>query len=787
MLLLLLCTVLLPLSAQTELIKGKVCDAQSKAYLQYARVQLVPSNRQLSTDQEGRLSLDTTGVSNERIIIEHIGYQTYTAKISQLKNNFHIHLTPVNIALNELTITAKSHHTLQNISLPTKSLGRNFIQKNSANSLSQTLSKIAGISSMDIGAGMSKPLVRGMGFNRLAVVDKGIVLQNQQWGADHALETDQFDVDRVLIHKGSMSLYFGSDAIGGVIEILPIDIPQENQTWGDITLVGKSNNGLIGTSLMLSKKHKKWFVRGRLTTMYYGDYRIPTDTINYLTWKMPVKNGRVKNTAGREANGSLMLNYTDKRFSTSVFISNNYSKNGFFPGSHGIPDLKRLTPDDNHYNIDFPHSFVNHFKISNSIDWDIDGWNIHSDIGFQNNTREELALFHTHYSNQSKPQEKPNTELAFSLNTYSTNLRVRSTQDDGWEKSWGIMGEWQQNRVGGYSFLLPNFERKSIGTYLATLYQLSDYWTLTGGIRYDIGAMNIQGHYDPILDKYLQIMNVSPSQRANNAQRATALHNYFQAVTGAVGAVFRANKRHLLKLNIGRSFRFPSANELAANGVHHGAFRHEQGNTTLQPEVGIQMDIDYQIQLPLLKVAFTPFASLFSNYIYLQPTGKWSILPHAGQLYRYQQAKVTTAGGEIEINYNPNEIIQLSSNIEHLYTLNLDTYYPLPFSPPTKWTSNIVITDHSKGILNSYSINLEMQKILTQNSISVNEEVTKGTTLFHLMGSLNWLLGKQQRVTTEIQIYNIFNTPFLNHLSFYRKLNAPEQGRNIQLIIKVPF
>ncbi|HAC74339.1 MAG TPA: hypothetical protein DCF46_12175, partial [Porphyromonadaceae bacterium] len=63
--------------------------------------------------------------------------------------------------------------------------------------------------------------------------------QNQQWGADHGLDIDQYDVDKVFIHKGPMSLFYGSDAIGGVIEILPVDVPSENMVWGDVSLIAK--------------------------------------------------------------------------------------------------------------------------------------------------------------------------------------------------------------------------------------------------------------------------------------------------------------------------------------------------------------------------------------------------------------------------------------------------------------------------------------------------------------------------------------------------------------------
>ena len=97
---------------------------------------------------------------------------------------------------------------------------------------------------MDIGPGISKPVIRGMGFNRISVVDKGVIQQNQQWGADHGLDIDQYDIDRVLIHKGPLSLYHGSDAMGGVIEILAVAVPAQDMTW-EIELwdIWKSTSG----------------------------------------------------------------------------------------------------------------------------------------------------------------------------------------------------------------------------------------------------------------------------------------------------------------------------------------------------------------------------------------------------------------------------------------------------------------------------------------------------------------------------------------------------------------
>lgn len=120
----------------------------------------------------------------------------------------------------------------------------------------QAVENIPGVQAMDIGSGFSKPMIRGMGFNRVAVLENGIKQEGQQWGADHGLELDAFNVDAVNVMKGPASLLYGSDAMGGVIDIAPVLVPAENMLFGDVTLLGKSVNETIGASLMLGYQKK---------------------------------------------------------------------------------------------------------------------------------------------------------------------------------------------------------------------------------------------------------------------------------------------------------------------------------------------------------------------------------------------------------------------------------------------------------------------------------------------------------------------------------------------------
>lgn len=690
--------------------------------------------------------------------------------------------------LPEVTVSVRRGAQENRISsLPVEEIGRHYLLQHNGGNFVQTLSSLPGIASMDIGAGLSKPVIRGMAFNRVAVVDRGIVQQNQQWGADHGLEVDQYDVDKVRVYKGPMSLYHGSDAMGGVIEILPPHVPENDMFWGDATLIGKSNNDLLGMSVMASRKRGRWFLRARTTVQQYADYRIPADSLTYLTWQMPLYGRRLKNTAGREYNFSLSARYAAEKVESGLHLSAVSTKNGFFPGAHGIPSLGRLEPDGDLRNVELPFATSDHLKLVSHSAWQTgEAARLLVDLGFQRNNRCEMAQFHTHYGNQTPPVNNRDKELQFLLHTYTANMRRVTGEGERWMRTAGISGEYQHNRVGGYSFLLPGFDRLSAGAYWLHSVRLNDRFLLTGGIRYDVGRLSVQGYYDALLADYLQTQGYPQEQATFYAQRAAALRRDFGDFSGGIGFTYTPDDRHTLKMNAGRSFRYPGANELASNGVHHGAFRHESGNNGLNPERGVQLDLEYRFAAAGLRLVLNPFVSHFSNYIYLEPTGEWSLLPHAGQIYAYRQSGALMAGGEVTAAYVFDGHWRLASDLSYVYNRNLTDHYPLPFSPPATIASEVAYTGEGGGALAHYTLRLDHRWVMAQHRIAKNEEQTSGTSLWGLSAHLQWRMGGR-RVITDIQVDNLFDVAFLNHLSFYRRLNAPEPGRNLQLILKVPF
>jgi iron complex outermembrane receptor protein len=669
----------------------------------------------------------------------------------------------------------------RNTALQVDIVNKSFLYEHFTGNLMQTLEHIPGIHSMDIGSGFSKPMIRGMGFNRISVTENGIKQEGQQWGADHGLEIDAFGVERVTIRKGPSSLLYGSDAMGGVIEISQLPAPSENQIYGEVALLGKSVNGTLGASAMSGIKKNLWHIKLRFSEQHFADYRIPTDTIVYLTQYLPVNKRKLKNTAGLERDIGLFSEYRNGRYYANYAVSDAFQKVGFFPGAHGIPDASRLQDDGDSRNIDLPYSRVNHLKISTRQQYSLNSSIVTWDAGFQNNHREEWSLFHTHYgNNQPVPETDPDKELVFSLNTFNSSLKTDLIYSARWKHTFGFDIQYQRNSIGGYSFLLPEYRRFTAGALWLSVFRPNDRFSFSGGIRYDYGKMDIFACQDVYLEKYLRERNYANDIIESYKWRSHNVDRHFGDISGSLGIIWMPNVSHQLKVNLGRSFRLPGANELASNGVHHGAFRHEQGNASLVSERGWQLDASYICEYNSISLTTSPFVSWFDKYIYLKPTGKWSILPHTGQIYRYTAVEAIFTGTEVELKINFFQNLTYQITGEYVYTYNIDEHTPLSFSPPAS------IRNRLMWRYKAMQFNVELQSIATQNRVARNEDITHGTNLLHF-GATVKIPFRDTNADITFSLNNIFNTKYYNHLSFYRKVEIPEPGRNLQLLIKIPF
>jgi len=652
-------------------------------------------------------------------------------------------------------------------------VGHAYLEENFSGSLMQTLQGIPGVKAMSIGSGQSKPTIRGLGFNRMAVTEDGIKHEGQQWGDDHGLEIDQFSIDRAEVIKGPAALLYGSDAIGGVLNLYTNHLPTE-PFQGSASLFTRTNNGSLGLSARVGGIHEHFFYRANITMIDYADYKVPTDSIQYYSYYIRLKNRRLRNTAGRERDGSLMMGYAGYNFHTDVRISDSYSKSGFFADAHGLEvRLSDIDYDSHRRDVDLPYQWVNHLKVTSHTTWHDENWALEGNLAWQNNQREEHS---EPVSHGYMPEPDGTMERRFNKHTLTAQLGLRYDIGDHHQLRTGVNGEYQHNERSGWGFIIPDFQTGSMGAYAIDRYTISENLIANAGVRYDFCHTAI----DEYTDWYPT--PVAPGDTVCK-QRSASISRNFNSFTWSAGINYNTGG-WVLKANMGKSFRVPIPKELGADGVNYHIFRYEQGNTSLDPEESYQLDAGICWGNRALNVQLDPYLNYFPNYIYLCPTPQYI---EGLQLYHYTQAKVLRWGLEAQATWKVTPHWETELKGEYLYARQKSGEkkgYALPFSTPWSADAGAKYKYHWHG---EGFVGLNFHLVGEQNDIVPPEEPTDGYWTLNLSAGKQFPLNERCQLKIALHADNLLNKRYYDHTSYYRLIDVPEPGFNMALLVGVTF
>lgn len=759
-------------------ITGHITD-EHHTELPGATVILNDGERSTVSNLHGEFIIEDLSNDTFSLEVSFIGHKIYRTMVNpSQEEHMEIVLQTSFQTLQEVVVS--DHHADRKMKEDSRSVevvNDEFIKMNLSGSLMTSLERIPGVSTISIGSGQSKPVIRGLGFNRVVVAENGIKHESQQWGVDHGLELDQFAAERIEVIKGPSSLIYGSDAIGGLVNVSQIETPPANSIGGSVNLTGQSNNKLLGGSLELYWRKNKWYVSTRITGVDYADFRVPTDTVHLYTYAVPLHNRQVRNTAGNELNYHLSAGYVGKSVSSRFYFSSVNQKSGFFANAAGLKplDANRDVHDKSDRDILMPYQYVTHNKLLNRSIFRL-GWiKLETDLAIQNNFRQEWMTYSAHGNMPPQfPEGLPfpsNLEKQFEKDIYSGNLRIIYKPMEKFEFKAGINADYQDNSINGKGFLIPEFKQLNTGIFGYGKIKFSSISILNAGLRYDIGRINSKEYFD-WYDPY--------------RQRAWNLTRDFRSVSWSLGYNF--NPEHFtLKANFGKSFRMPLAKELAANGFNSHMFRIEKGDSSLSAEESYQLDVGIEWYSEKAAIGISPFINAFPNYIYLNPVNHD---PETNlQLYNYTQTEVFRYGGEIHAHYNIVSNLKLGVIGEYVYSMQLSGEkkgFTLPFSPPPSILINGTYTFGDRKKIHASFISIDYKVVAAQNDIVPPEIPTPGYQLINLRAGMKYYLGGRH-ISVNMQIQNLLNTKYFNHSSYYRIIDLPERGINAILNINIPF
>jgi iron complex outermembrane recepter protein len=338
---------------------------------------------------------------------------------------------------------------------------------------------------------------------------------------------------------------------------------------------------------------------------------------------------------------------------------------------------------------------------------------------------------------------------------------------------------------------LPEYFRSATGIYLTHEYLASEKITLTIGGRFDYSSISIKESYDELLYNFLVNRGQDQVTAGEYATRSEEIDRDFTNFNLMGGLLYNINSNWDFSVNAGTSFRLPTAIELGANGIHHGSFRHERGDSNLDPEKGYVIDTKLNYSKDSFKASISPYLYYFDNYIFLNPSGNFSVLPHSGQIYQFTQSEAVLTGVEVDLEKTFFQKLRTQAVFEYLYnrqvTSSRSRNYPLPFSPPVNGFGEVGYSFlENSNTFNDTEFFVNTSFALEQDRIAQTEEITPGYMIYG-SGIRTGISVGNFKASANLQVSNIFNTKYFNHTNFYRALEIPEMGRNIQLMLRIPL
>lgn len=760
-------------------IEGKVIDEDGIS-LPSASILLLPDSLGLMSNADGTFAFSGIQDGQYQLKVNYLGYQerAILVQVKQAKSEpVIIRLEATAEILESVVVTdehAKQEETLSSIHFSEELLARNL-----QGTFAKSIENLPGIAAINVGVGIAKPVIRGLSFNRIIVNHQGIKQESQQWGADHGLELDQYDIERVEIIKGPASLQYGSDGLGGVINIKPGRLIPKNTFRGSILGVHKTNNDHWAGSANLAINYDNFFVTARYSRQDFGDYQVPADQFIYNSFVLPILNNQLKNTAGNEESFSISTGLSRSWGVSRITFSKYALEAGLFSGAVGIPRSYALDDDGNSRDIDIPKQEVEHYKLSFNQTLLLGENHININLGYQKNFRQEFSFpeFHSIPSSQIDPDNT--LALQFNLETVSGNIHYEIQADRFFKTILGANAQWQSNDRAGFEFLLPDFRTFRGGAFVLVEKNIRSNWLINGGLRFDYAINETEFFRQLVWDS---------NENITDSLLAPITNDEFFNWSASFGSNWTLiDEQWYLKVNLGKSFRVPYPAETVSNGIHHGTFRHEMGTPDLQSEHGYQLDISTDFEKGKFYTSFSTYFNFFDNYIYLGPTfpARFSPLPEAGQIFQYQQNDAIYTGFEWEWNYQALSFLSIEQAVDFIQSYNIETSLALPFTPPPSIRTALNLSKQGNNWMEEAFFSLShLYRMAAEGQLRIDrsEDPTPAYQLWELGAGL-----KLKWFHFNVQIQNLFNISYLNHLSRYRIINVPEQGRNIVLSLKVPF
>lgn len=790
----------IPVIAMSQVVSGRVTDAETKKGLAYVHVQVKNnSNNEIFSalaDQDGNFKLSGLAAGTYELSARCLGYYTTGQEVAVAANGSEqiaIEMKQAMIPLGEVEVSSLRYNKLEKeVSLPVTVVPREYFPRQSAVTLSDVLSNEPGIALVRDGGWGTSVNIRGLGESRLVTLVDGNRIETAN---DLVAGLSMFDVneiERIEVIKGASSSIYGTGAMGGIVNILT----QKGQYYDKPTMHGsamglyESVNGLLGTNVAVESGSKAWKVRLSGGYRNAGDYKTPDGVmensqfndrnINATIGVKPLTNHELEINAqhyqafdagipgGAPFGKTATATYKEEK---RQLISAKYS-------------IKNLLPAMSELSLRVYHQYIlrDVEMIPNTPPTVTNNIRLTAlkvlPVGKHNTTG---AVLETKWKTGDKGQ------LVAGIDLWQRNLETSRLKYIKQEVLDAFLTAESGVEVIRSEKPTPDSRFGSGGLFAQhELSLLDDKLELTYGARADLIRVANEEGLDPLGIS----VNGVPKDPVPN-QRITFLADTTLAVSWSanVSGMYHLNNNMDITANIGRSFRSPSLEE-RFKYIDLGS-KVRLGDPNLKPEKGWFADLGLRIWKDRFQLQLNGYVNYIRDMIVEIP-GTFEYTLNTGDnagvsmtLPALVNANVDQAlltGFDASANYQPFRNFVLYGKAAYIRGINLKQDSNLPLIPPfstaagvryqfpgifnLEWTTTWVAAQHkiAEG-------ELESESYFVSDFAIYSAPKELGITSFQLFAGVD----------------NLFNESYRNHLATNRGLIVSEPGRNIFVKLVMRF
>jgi len=774
-------------------LSGIVTDFHDGSVLEGATLIVAGTERNVVTDFDGKFMILNLCNETYSIQVSHPYCLTkgYRIKVSgDTVKSFKLehHLDTLNEIIIDGRIVSNQSKTLQE-----KTITKEELERFSSGSLGDALASLSGVSSLNTGNTIIKPMINGLHSSRVVIINNGVRMEDQEWGAEHAPNVDVNGINKLTLIKGAGALKYSGDAIGGVIIAEAAKVPFKDSLFGKTQLGLASNGkGTFMTSQLTKSYESGWYGTLQGSLKRFGDF----ETADYI----------LSNTGINQRNTFLKVGLNSFDYGFEVFYSFFKNEIGILKASHlgSAQDLFRAIESDRPliineftYNVFSPKQEVTHhlFRVK-----------AYKGLG-------ELGKFSFQYDYQKNKRlefdirrgsDRGNASLDLELDTHTLMLDLDANTTDQSNIKVGVMGSYQNNFAlnTGVRRLIPDYDKYDFGAYLIGDYRFSDHWLFEIGARLDYTEMNVFKFYRTSFWKsrnYDQLFSKLVVEEFGNQILTNPKLNFHNG-SGTFGVVHNFDEKYKIFFNYSLTSRIPNPSELFSEGLHHSASRIELGDLTFNLEIGHKLSFTLERKNESFSYSINPFVNNISDFIVIEPITANSTIRGTFQVWEYRKTNAQLLGVDFDASYVFKESLQFNHQSSIVKGLDRIRDEALINMPPVN-TTNEIVYYYSK--IKNLRLALQSEYVFRQNEFPNTDfevyipdtetqemvEVSSPPPAYHLLNfnsTIDFNFSEKSTLTVGFQITNMLNISYRNYLNRMR-LFADDLGRNFLLNIKLNY